>query len=184
MLSIALAFKSSKSGNYFCRVCFLAPKAPEFVKFMEDCRLWLCLETIDFYGVWFKSLLMSAFVMKAPPGKNFVEFTPIKSAFDSWILFLCEIKFTLEVGLTFLFSMGSILSPLNKAKIFSYLPDNERFDVMCVFLSFGSKTASFLLLAEAARESAALSSFSEIPAPLNRASLCCLFSSSVVTNSY
>jgi len=152
MLSDALAFKRSRSGSCRCWVCFLPPKAP-WVKFTEDMRRWLYL---DLLGVI--SLLISALVINAPPGKNFEELTPIKSALDSYmlpILFLYEIKFFFEVGCRFLFKVGSILSPLNKANILSYLPDKDRLEVMWDFLSFGRSTDSFLVLAEAARVFAA-----------------------------
>jgi len=71
------------------------------------------------------------------------------------ILFLYEIKFFFEDGCRFLFKVGSILSPLNKANILSYLPDKDRLEVMWDFLSFGRSTDSFLVLAEAARVFAA-----------------------------
>jgi hypothetical protein len=71
------------------------------------------------------------------------------------MLFLYEIKFFLDGEYRFLFKVGSILSPLNRAIILSYLPERDKFEVMWVFLSFGRRIESFLVLAEAAKVLAA-----------------------------
>lgn len=115
------------------------------------------------------------------PGKNFNESSPIKSAFECWMLILGEencLLFSYE-----LFNSGTSLSPLNIARIFSYLKDIWWFELIWFYLSFGSSTASLSLLVFLASTFDLVSSISYIPAPLKSASLCYLFSSSCVTNS-
>ena len=125
--------------------------------------------------------------MKALPGINLCEFTVAKS-----IPAPTPPPIVLYISLGFLknfldvawFNYGLILSPFRIAMIFSYLPVSIILDSKWVFLSFGKRFDKFLSDASFAYFMAFWRSNSSIPAPLNKASLCNLFSSSYVKNSY
>ena len=111
---------------------------------------------------------------------NFYELIGAKSAPIVLYMSLAYLKNFLEVEL---FKVGDNLSFLRIAMILSCLPESIKLESICVFLSLGKRLAMFLVLAFFAKVLAFLSSFSSIPAPLNKASLCCLFSSSCAKNS-
>lgn len=126
-------------------------------------------------------------VMNALPGINLCEFTVAKSIPAPTppppiVLYISLgfLKNFLEVAW---FNYGLILSPFKIAIIFSYLPVSIILDSKWVFLSFGNKLDKFLSDASFAYFKAFWRSNSSMPAPLSKASLCNLFSSSWVKNS-
>jgi hypothetical protein len=124
--------------------------------------------------------------MNALPGINLWEFTVAKSipAPTPPIVLYISLGFLKNLRDVALFSWGLILSAFNIAIIFSYLPVSIMFESKCVFLSLGNRFCKFLSDASLAYFIAFYKSSSSIPAPLNKASLCNLFSSSYVKNSY